>query len=151
MKILILLLLTAAAFTLPDKVDIIVKTENVAPKKPIRRDSLPDDERLTYTFLSPSVVTIKYIDFCGLLKGQGKTYARINEMTDDGHIARTLVSAEIDSRRKLQATVPNFGVFKISIFREGAYCEGIEFDFRYFSRADMTPIHQFVHHSINCQ
>ena len=146
MKILILLIL-AVAIAMPERdinINVAPRRVNVAPK----RDTT--DERLTYDF-DDDRVTVKYIDFCGLVKQNRKVYARINEMNLDGSFRRTLISVEIDARRKLQATIPWKGVFKIAVFAEGDYCNGIEFDFRFFGSRDMTPIHQFVHHSILCQ
>jgi hypothetical protein len=160
MKFLIIAALLFAAFAIPDK--SVTVAVNVAPPRisNARRDTLPDvrmgfgnvadAERLTYALDGESGIIIKYIDFCSILTGTGKIYARLNQMTEDGYIMRTLVASEIQPR-KLNVTIPCYGIFKIAIFREGAYCSGIEYDFRFFGVNDMTHIGQFNHRQILCQ
>lgn len=163
MKILILAIFAYLAIAIPNNsisvhVNAAPKRENAKP----RRDTLPDvqmsignpeaAERLTYMLDGETGVIIRGIDFCGFLKLKSltKVYARINEVDADGRIVRTLAASEVDARRKLQATIPANGFFKIAIFAQGDYCNGIEYDFRFFGASDITPIHKFVHHSILC-
>jgi hypothetical protein len=153
--------------------DSVTVAVNVAPKKPERptprRDTAKptphvvktygrmsllvreQPKRLTYTWNGPGV-TIGNVEWKNAFTNANgrKFYARINRMDEDGHIINTLFGSDI-SCDLMNIWIESYGIYKIAIFPHGAYCDGIEWDFRYFSHDDITPIHKFTHHIIPCE
>ena len=160
MKLLLLAFLVFLGFAIPDK-SVSVKI-NVVPgplRKVDRRDTLPpvemsllptDAPKLTYRFDGEIVhiLNVKWLHAFG--NRSGKYTARINRMTDDGYIAKTLFAGQVPCEL-MKVIIPHYGIYKIAVFQEGDYCNGIEYDLRWFGRQDVTPISQFNHHLILCQ
>ena len=167
MKILLLIAIVLAAFIVPD--DSVSVHVNVKPSKtnakPTRRDTLPDVKmkitafniveeppRLTYNFqVIKNAVVVQNIDWLKAFDyKKGKYIARINRVDQDDHVLQTLYAGQLNCEL-MQLYILNYGIYKIAVFQEGNYCNGIEYDFRYFGRDNMTPISEFSHHSILCQ
>lgn len=171
MKIIILIALVLAAFIVPDdsvSVRINVKPSKTKPKtqNSKHRDTLPHVEmsvipapvvhqstRLTYDFhtIDGGVVVrnVRWFDHFTDVRKK-KFTARINRVDQDGYVLQTLYAGELKCEL-MNVIIMNYGHYKIAVFQVGDYCNGIEYDFRYFGRDNMTPISEFSHHSIPCQ
>lgn len=168
LKLAVLALIIFAAFVVPDK--SVSVNVNVAPKKPERptprRDTAKPREphvlmglnivetpkRLMYVFNSAKGVRIENVEWRSTFGNlDGKTfYGRINRMNADGNVAQTLFSGVLQ-HDLIHVQIDHYGDYKIAIFQQGGYCNGIEYDFHYFGGSDITPIHQFIHHQIPCE
>ena len=168
MKILLLIAIVLAAFIVPD--DSVSVHVNIKPSKtnakPTRRDTLPNVEmsvipapvvhqstRLTYDFHTMEggviVRNVRWFDHFTDIRKK-KFTARINRVDQDGYVLQTLYAGELKCEL-MNVIIMNYGLYKIAVFQVGDYCNGIEYDFRYFGRDNITPISQFNHHLIPCQ
>jgi hypothetical protein len=110
-------------------------------------------DRLAYDFAQKGDLVV--IMFDGWMKQlppkpKQRIFARLNQMSVDGQILRTLVGCFVEYG-ELQVHIVEPGYWKIALFREGEYCSGIEYDFQFHSLTDFTPINAFAHHQIICE
>lgn len=114
--------------------------------------SAQEPEKLSYTWIDTTGVVIRFDSWTRAIapKVGKRIFARLNQIDAEGFIIRT-VAGDFVPFDILSVEIPERGFWKIALFREGEYCNGIEYDFRFFGQNDFTPIHLFTHHSILCE
>lgn len=169
MKFIILAFLVFLGFAIPDKsidvkINVKPRAENAAP--PNRRDTLPNVEmgfvirkestaskkHLTYDFATIQggviVRNVQWLDAFGCQRAE--YFGRINRVDADGYVVSTIFAGTL-KLESMNIIIEHYGLYKIAVFQKGDYCNGIEYDLRWFGQDDVTPIHQFSHHLILCQ
>jgi hypothetical protein len=160
-----IIFLIATAPKLEGNIDI-----NVEPKKPERstprRDTTPRREphvtmalnvvetpkRLMYVFIDKSGIRIENVNWMKAFGNlDGKTfYGRISRVDADGYTKQVLFSGVLQ-HDFMHITLDHYSDYRIAVFEKGGYCNGIEYDFKWFGSFDCTPIKDFVHHQIPCE